>query len=282
MPHLEERPLEIPTVCLPDILLGLDEPQAAFDLVARVLPVNAIDPRELDVLLIRGARAAGDLVREASDRRDQSAVRRHREALDRLMAARDALPGVAFALSGPGDVQHSARGAIFAAEVARTRGADQVVPWQEAASASARAAMEWEQRAAELGLASALVESGAPARDVAALLRGIHAYAEEQGATPMKQAVEELAATARVSLAEPVVPPLEGVPAAFAGLTARESEVLGHLVANRTYAEIADALFISEKTVSVHVSNLLRKTGTGSRREVSALARRVGFATREE
>ena len=61
------------------------------------------------------------------------------------------------------------------------------------------------------------------------------------------------------------------MPAAFTGLTARENEVLAHLVANRTNAEIAEALFISEKTVSVHVSNLLRKTDTGSRREVAAL-----------
>ena len=53
--------------------------------------------------------------------------------------------------------------------------------------------------------------------------------------------------------------------------------MLGHLVANRTYAEIATALFISEKTVSVHVSNLLRKTGCASRREVAALAGRVGW-----
>ena len=52
--------------------------------------------------------------------------------------------------------------------------------------------------------------------------------------------------------------------------------MLRHLVAGRTYAEIARALFISEKTVSVHVSNLLRKTGTSSRIEVADLARRVG------
>ena len=70
------------------------------------------------------------------------------------------------------------------------------------------------------------------------------------------------------------------MPVTFSALTPRETEVLTHLVANRTYAEIAKALFISEKTVSVHVSNLLRKTGTSSRREVSALARRVGFAPR--
>ncbi len=78
-------------------------------------------------------------------------------------------------------------------------------------------------------------------------------------------------------MAAPHLPPSQAIPAAFAGLTARETEVLAHLVANRTNAEIAATLFISEKTVSLHVSNLLRKTSTGSRREVAALARRVGW-----
>ena len=58
--------------------------------------------------------------------------------------------------------------------------------------------------------------------------------------------------------------------------------MLSHLVAGRTYSEIADALFISEKTVSVHVSNLLRKTGTSSRREVSALALRTSQTTAQD
>ena len=51
------------------------------------------------------------------------------------------------------------------------------------------------------------------------------------------------------------IPLAATVPAAFTGLTAREKEVLAHLVANRTNAEIAEARIISEKTVSVHVSN---------------------------
>src|SRR5665811_2330041 len=37
---------------------------------------------------------------------------------------------------------------------------------------------------------------------------------------------------------------------------------LTHVVAGHTYAEIAQSLFISEKTVSTHVSHLLRRTGT--------------------
>ncbi|HKX67611.1 MAG TPA: LuxR C-terminal-related transcriptional regulator [Intrasporangium sp.] len=79
-----------------------------------------------------------------------------------------------------------------------------------------------------------------------------------------------------ISLTEPAASGPDGqTPRVLAGLTRREDEVLRHLVAGRTYAEIARALFISEKTVSVHVSNLLRKTGTSSRIEVADLARRV-------
>ena len=113
--------------------------------------------------------------------------------------------------------------------------------------------------------------------EAANALRAAHGYALEQEAEPLRRRVEESAATARISLAKPSVPTPEAAPAAFTGLTTREREVLAHLVANRTNAEIAQTLFISEKTVSVHVSNLLRKTATGSRREVAALARRVGW-----
>ena len=59
-------------------------------------------------------------------------------------------------------------------------------------------------------------------------------------------------------------------------LTPRERELLGHLVRGLTYAEIAEALVISEKTVSSHVSNLLRKTNTASRVELTRLVGRIG------
>lgn len=62
-----------------------------------------------------------------------------------------------------------------------------------------------------------------------------------------------------------------------AGITSREIEVLGHLASGSTYAEIADVLFISQKTVSAHISNLLRKTGTRGRSEAVAWGRRQGL-----
>jgi DNA-binding NarL/FixJ family response regulator len=59
------------------------------------------------------------------------------------------------------------------------------------------------------------------------------------------------------------------------GLTAREQEVLQHLVEGRTNRQIARALFISEKTASVHVSNIMSKLGAANRSEAAAIAHRL-------
>jgi DNA-binding NarL/FixJ family response regulator len=58
-------------------------------------------------------------------------------------------------------------------------------------------------------------------------------------------------------------------------LTAREHEVLDVLATGATNRAIAERLFISEKTVSVHVSNLIRKLGMTNRGAAAALAREL-------
>ncbi len=278
LPDLEQRPGLMAGSPIAETLLAQDDPAAAFELVERVLPVNAVDPRVVDELMVWGARAAADLVERASDDRDQTAVQTHREALTRLVETRATLPGIAFQPSGPDDTVQVAWAALFAAEQGRAEGSeDSLRLWRKAVAACAAAGMGWEQQVASWRLCAALVESGASGTEAAELLRSVYDYATGQGAVPLKAMAEELAASTRISLTSPRVPGSEPVPAAFIGLTAREKEVLAYLVANRTNAEIAEALFISEKTVSVHVSNLLRKTDTGSRREVAALARRVGW-----
>jgi DNA-binding CsgD family transcriptional regulator len=60
-------------------------------------------------------------------------------------------------------------------------------------------------------------------------------------------------------------------------LTAREREVLSLVAEGRSNGEIGRQLFISTKTVSVHVSNILAKLGAGGRTEAAALARRRGL-----
>ena len=61
------------------------------------------------------------------------------------------------------------------------------------------------------------------------------------------------------------------------GLTAREYEVLRLVAAGHSNREIASELFISAKTASVHVSNILAKLGVTSRGEAAATAHRLGL-----
>jgi len=60
-------------------------------------------------------------------------------------------------------------------------------------------------------------------------------------------------------------------------LTGRETEVLLLIADGLTNREIADRLYISIRTAGVHVSNILAKTGTSSRTEAAAWARRKGL-----
>ena len=57
-------------------------------------------------------------------------------------------------------------------------------------------------------------------------------------------------------------------------LTTREREVLALVATGRSNREIAQQLFISAKTVSVHISNVMAKLDAGSRTEAVAVARR--------
>jgi DNA-binding CsgD family transcriptional regulator len=57
---------------------------------------------------------------------------------------------------------------------------------------------------------------------------------------------------------------------------AASREVLGLIAQGRTNREIGDRLFISQKTVGVHVGNILSKLGVSGRVEAAAVAIRLG------
>ena len=100
---------------------------------------------------------------------------------------------------------------------------------------------------------------------------------------------EQLAATGAVETrvavlrgrrrAGQVIPrgPREQTRANPAGLTARELEVLALLADGLTNAQLADRLFLSEKTVDHHVSSVLRKLGEPNRAAAAAAARQRGL-----
>jgi DNA-binding CsgD family transcriptional regulator len=61
------------------------------------------------------------------------------------------------------------------------------------------------------------------------------------------------------------------------GLSPRENSVLLVLAEGRTNREIAERLFISERTVAVHVRRILAKMGVGGRTEAAGMAIRLGL-----
>jgi DNA-binding NarL/FixJ family response regulator len=125
-------------------------------------------------------------------------------------------------------------------------------------------------RAALSGADGRSRESATALRDAAAdRLRRAAPLAEQLRARPLSEQITDLARRAGISL------PGNGTrPAANqVGLTSRESEVLRHLAAGQSNKDIAAALFISPKTASVHVSNILAKLGAATRTEAAAKAR---------
>jgi len=120
-------------------------------------------------------------------------------------------------------------------------------------------------------LAEALLGAGDREQATAAV-RAAHETAAKLRAAPLQAALEALARRGRLDLGA-------GLPVdrALAGLTPREVEVLRLLVEGRSNRQIAERLFISGKTVSVHVTNILAKFGVHSRLEAAATARRLGL-----
>jgi DNA-binding CsgD family transcriptional regulator len=112
-------------------------------------------------------------------------------------------------------------------------------------------------------------------------LRAAVRGAESLGARPLLDDALALSRRARVPLDESVraedPAPGQGVPF---GLTDREREVLALVADGRSNGQIAAALFISPKTASVHVSNILAKLGVGGRVEAAGVAHRLGLVDR--
>jgi DNA-binding NarL/FixJ family response regulator len=92
------------------------------------------------------------------------------------------------------------------------------------------------------------------------------------GAAPVLAEVDALVARTRLSPAPAPRGPVEDRPY---GLTERELEILAELGTGATNRQIARKLFISERTVGVHVSRVLHKLQVTNRAQAAALAVKV-------
>lgn len=192
-----------------------------------------------------------------------------------LEAAFGAIEDRADKLTVHGPVQEAHR-LTFLAESSRVRGQHDCDAWDAAAAAWQRIGQPYPEARARWRAAEARIRAG-DRQGAADRLRRAAELAEGLRAAPLRDAVADLARRGRIDSGDPADR------AVVAALTPREWEVLRLVADGRSNREIATALFISAKTASVHVSNILAKLGVGGRGEAAAAAHRMGlFETASE
>ena len=255
-----------------EVCLAAGKPEAAFNTAMAGATSPGVPPTMCEWLMPLAARAIADQVQQVRDAgTDPSSL------LARLDDLLDRFPSVLRDIGESTELwerQVEALNAVYAAEAGRARqDPDNGDKWVEAAEACDAATLAWEElygfwRAAE----SLLIRDRHHREQGASVLRKALDLADLLGADAIKAALEDLSVSARIHVEKVGSQPNPEAWSALVGLTEREREILDHVVAGRTYGEIARALVISEKTVSSHISNLLRKTGTSNRVDLSRLA----------
>jgi DNA-binding CsgD family transcriptional regulator len=182
-------------------------------------------------------------------------------------------------LAGPRPAADVTRGyvALCEAEAARLSEAGATEPWDEVAAVWASLGQPYLEVYARLRQAEALL-ARRQARDGSVLLRRAHDAAGRLGAEHLRRELAMLAQRARVKLAPASVETTDAPADDRSGLTARQLEVLALIAEGQTNREIAETLFISEKTAGAHVSSILARLGVRSRVEAATTAHRLGIA----
>jgi DNA-binding CsgD family transcriptional regulator len=171
------------------------------------------------------------------------------------------------------------------AEWSRVVGPSDPARWARGAEAWRALGFPWPTSYARWRQAEALLAQRG-SRDDAATLAEARTLADGLGARLLMAEIDSLARRARIDLgasrdrgaADGAVPEettARGAGSDGLGLTPREREVLALVAEGRTNRQIAEALFISDKTASVHVSNILAKLGVANRGEAAAVAHRL-------
>lgn len=258
-------------------LLEAGRPAEAYAVAVAAAGVAGFPVDRSERLMPLAARALADQAVAARDRRGDDG-----EILAAVADLRQRFPTVIDAEPASGLLRPrrvAAMQAWYEAETARARGEDdEPTLWVATRDRCETGELPWLDAYACWRAADALLGRGATGRaEGARQLRAGYDLARRLGAESLRLSLESLARLAHLPLVAAEAHPSRGA-AELPGLTPREREILDLLCHGLTYADIARTLVISEKTVSSHVSNLLRKTGTASRVELTRLADRVAHA----
>ncbi|WP_167760440.1 LuxR family transcriptional regulator [Blastococcus sp. CT_GayMR16] len=220
------------------------------------------DRRFRTELLVIGLRNEAERPGPMPARIDSAATAR----LDELGAALDGL-----APEADDDIDHAAHHRTARNELARARGTATAEDWAEAVRLWQAAVRPREE--AYCLLREAECHADARRRDkAAAAASAARALAERLGAAPIVVEVDALLTRTRLSVAPAPRAAADDRPF---GLTEREYEVLALLGTGATNRQIARKLFISDRTVGVHVSRVLHKLQVTNRAQAAAVAVKV-------
>jgi DNA-binding CsgD family transcriptional regulator len=220
-------------------------------------------------LLAAGARAAADIAALPPVSRPGELPELWGPAAETFDARARAIWGA----DGAGRPGIAAFGALAAAEHARQHGTDDRATWRAVAEAWRVAGEPYREAYARLREAEAAARAGRRDQARRALAAG-QALARELSAAPLLGLAGELARRARLDGGAGPPAAAAAAPARF-DLTGRETEVLAHLAKGDSNRQIARALFISERTVAVHVSRILDKLGVRNRTEAATVGARL-------
>jgi ATP/maltotriose-dependent transcriptional regulator MalT len=261
--------------CLAEQALNADDlAVAAVEVVDGLAALSGAELAEEEIrLLAAGAWLAADLalLPQAARPRDIP------DGWEQLAATFTDRAGLIVAEHGEGQPDLAAFGAVVAAEEARGLGHDTRATWRDVAEAWHVAGWPYREAYARLREAAAALKAGRREQAIRALT-ACEALARELQAVPLLTRADDLARRARLV-------PADAKPgrAAEAGtrfdLTERELEILGCLVNGDSNRQIARALFISDRTVAVHVSRILDKLGVRYRTEAATVGARLGLVT---
>jgi DNA-binding CsgD family transcriptional regulator/tetratricopeptide (TPR) repeat protein len=260
---------------------------AARALVGEALPgvLDSDSAEEISCLVRTGVLVEGAAARTGG-RADTARV-------DALLERAVALEGSGAA--APGSMP-AAELALARAEAARVAGDESAQLWEAAAAAWSGAGVPWWATWCQVRQAEAVVAARGARTDATRLLALARPTALRLHAEPLLVMIADLERRAGLQQSQPApaLGPVGGIPVQASGpadslgsqtwqsLTAREREVVALVAAGRSNRQIARELFISEKTASVHVSNVLAKWGLRSRLEIAAVAHRLGVADAAE
>ncbi|WP_305782309.1 helix-turn-helix transcriptional regulator [Symbioplanes lichenis] len=235
--------------------------------VARAAVQRGLTETKSDDLVLLGILAWHGLRAEAEARAggeipvDQLAVRRLQSVVDRM--ARGAADA-----TGPVRAMIDAYLDLCAAEISRIEERSDPELWARSAAAWDRRKQPYPRAYSRLRQAEASFARRTRRAAATAALREAYETAQAMGAKPFLAEIVQVAERARVPLAVSAAPAAE-VQGELAALTDREREVLAAVAEGLTNREIGRRLFISERTVGVHVGHIFDKLQVRTRVQAS-------------